>query len=642
MRGSNVLLGLGPVLVLAVGVAACGPEAPPPVTAVAPKPSAEPQKKPPIVEDRSPVEAPAGLVVQAHSVGWKGLVRTLKTWLPATAELDPRALVRELALPVLDRVVDIDKPVDLAVRVLDARRAEFGVAFGVEDGVDVADVVKDHYKLEAQPGGIQLLQPLSGGKAQCALAPALGASKHRVVCTRLGDDPMPLAPWLARGVTRREFASAARVEVDVAALKKTFGSDLEKGRAFARGELASDVQSGYPSLDKAFKPIAKALIDEAFDLVDDLDGLALEANAPADGLEVSLQASFSAMKSWTARLMLAGGDAPTTASPRLAKLPGDGGWLGMFSRQSAQHDALLAPIQAAAQELVTALAADFKWPAKDRELALEVVKLAFPASADTSTVTGHQGQVAWPEGTPKPYGDVARMTSSFFLSKSWSVTAAERPSKSSVGFAKALFALASRPAFADTYRALAKDRLAFKITTRPLAIKELPKGSFAEQADIELLVPGKPAPAPAKGKKPAPKGKDQPLLKLTTEAIVVPDGAARTWSALGHNLPEGELWKRLSGAMAGSTSSPLGARARFGFLGVGAPSSGGLLTLDGLVRSFLSAGKGEKLLGQLPDQGRGALYWRVSSSKPPKAVGELSVFVPRDFITAVFFAGARF
>lgn len=76
-------------------------------------------------------------------------------------------------------------------------------------------------------------------------------------------------------------------------------------------------------------------------------------------------------------------------------------------------------------------------------------------------------------------------------------------------------------------------------------------------------------------------------------------GNGRAWIGIGHNLAEGDLWK------------------------------------------LLGTGRSEKHLGELPDQGRGALVWRVTPSKPPKASGGLAVFVPRDFITAAFFA-ARF
>jgi len=648
MRGSSVLefLGVAPVLLLSLGVCACGPAeaAPPPVTAAAPKPSVEP-KKAPIVEDRTPVDAPPGLVVQAHTIGPKALVRSLKTWLPANAEIDPRALVSEIASTTLERIVDIEKPADVAVQVHEKKDHEprFAVAFAVEDGLDVVAAVKQNYRAEVRPGGVLELVPNSGGKAHCVVAPAIGPAKHRLVCTQRGEDPMILAPWLARGVTRKEApASAARVEVDVAALKKTYSSELDKGRAFARGDLASEVKTGYDALDHALKGIVKSLADEVFDTIEDLDSLTLDATAPAEGAQLSLTTAFSGTKSWTARLMLAGGDTPSPANPRLAKLPGDGAWLGLFIRGNPQHDALIAPIQTAAREVISALATDFKWPAKDRELALEVVKLAFPASADTAYVGGNLGRVEWPEGAPKPYGDFARFGSSAMLSKNWSISVVERDPKIPIALAKAFFAWAQKPSFADTYRALTKDRLAIKVTSKPIANKDLPKGSFAQHGEIELSVPEKSAEAPKAKGKPAPKAtKATALVKLVSDTIVAPDGNGRAWIGFAQNLPEGDLWKRLSGAMAGTGGGLLGGKPGFDFVVAGTPTSGGLLAIDGFAHTFVHSRKTDDLIAKLPDQGKGAFAWRLTPSKPPKSTAEFSLLVPRDAIAAAYIAIVR-
>lgn len=643
MRGSHLIAlpTVAPVLLvlLTLGASGCGPaEAPPPATAAATKPAAE-AKKPVIVEDRTPVEAPAGLVVQAHSAGLKALVRSVKTWIPGSVELDPRALVSEVASSTLERIVDIDKPVDFAVLAAKDgdRDPSFAVAFGVEDGLDVAAAIKDNYRTEPLPGGVLRLVPNSGSKSHCVVAPALGAAKHRLVCTRRGDDPMPLAPWLARGVTRKdEPQSVARLEVDIAALKKTYKSEIEKGRVVVRSEIASEVKTGYAELDRAIKPIAKSLADEFFDAVDDLEALTIDGTAPAEGAQLALTMAFSGTKSWTARAMLAGGDAPSPANPRFAKLPGDGSWLGMFQRGLPQHDALIAPIQTAVRDLITALAVDFKWPAKDRDLALEVVKLAFPASADTAFVSGNAGKVEWPEKAPRPHGDVERFGAGALLSKSWSVSVVERDAKGPIALAKAFFAWAQRPSFAATYRALTKDRLGIKVTAKPLAIKDLPKGAFAQRGEIELLLPPKADDAPAGKGKPAPKGKDTPLLKLVTETIVAPEGNTRTWVAYSQNMGDGEAWKRLSGAMSGVAGGSLGSRPGFDFVVAGTPTAGGLIALDGLFHTFTRTRKSDDMLSKLPDQGRGAFQWRITPSKPPKSTSELTLLVPRDAIAAVY------
>lgn len=613
----------------------CGPsEAPPPVTPA--KPAVEAKKPPPIVEDRSPVEAPPGLAVQAHAVGLKTLVRGIKAYLPGSANIDPRAVVREVADASLERILDVDKPADLVVQVpdgggKDAQIPRVAVAFGVEDDLDVANAVKDSYRVEVLPGGVLKLVPVGGNDVRCVVAPALGPAKRRLVCGLTGNDPMGLAPWLARGVTRKEpGAAAVRLDVDVAMVKQKYRSELEKAHAFGRGDLASEVKTGWAELDRALKTITKSVVDEVFDVIDDVDALSLEATTPEAGVQLGLSATFAGTKSWVARMMLAGGDNPGPANPRLAKLPGDGVWLAAFSRATPQSDALIAPIQTALKDVVTALATDFKWPAKDRDLALEVVKLAFPAAVDTAFVSANLGKVELPDGTPKPRGDFARATANAFLSKSWSLSVVDRDAKAPTAFAKALFAWAQRPSFADTYRALTRDRLAIKVTTKALAAKGLPKGSWAQRAEVELSIPGDEKPAKGKAKKPTA------LAKLVTETIVAPDGPQRTYVAVAQNLGEGELVKVLSNALTGAPPGALGARPGFDFLTQGTPTLGGLFAIDGLTRTTLHTRKTEELLAKLPDQGKGAFAFRMTPSKPPKATTDVAVLVPRDAIAAAW------
>ncbi|MBI2391954.1 MAG: hypothetical protein HYV09_20350 [Deltaproteobacteria bacterium] len=614
----------------------CGPsEAPPPVTPA--KPVVEAKKPPPIVEDRSPVEAPPGLAVQAHAIGLKTLVRGVKAYLPGNATLDPRALVREVADASLERILDVDKPADLVVQVpegtgKDAQIPRVAVAFGVEDDLDVANAVKDSYRVEVLPGGVMRLVPVGGNEVRCVVAPALGPARRRLVCGLTGNDPLGLAPWLARGVTRKEPAAAAvRVDVDVTMVKKKYAVEIDKAHAFGRGDLASEVKTGWAELDRVLKGITKNVVDEVFDVIDDLDTLSLEAATPEAGVQLGLTATFAGTKSWVARMMLAGGDNPGPANPRLAKLPGDGVWLAAFSRATPQSDGLIAPIQTALKDVVTALALDFKWPAKDRDLALEVVKLAFPAAVDTAFVSANLGKVELPGGTPKPHGDVARATANAFLSKAWSVSVIERDAKAPTAFVKALFAWAQRPSFADTYRALTKDRLAIKVTTKALAAKDLPKGSWAQRAELELSIPSDDKPAKGKGAK-----KPTALAKLVTDTIIAPDGPNRTWVGVAQNLGDGELPKVLATALGGAPASPIGSRPGFDFLTQGTPTIGGLFAIDGLTRTALHTRKTEELLTKLPDQGKGAFVFRMTPSKPPKATTEVTALIPRDAIAAVW------
>ncbi len=628
MRASSVLFVL-------LSLSACGPAGPPPSTPVAAKP-VTPPPAPKIVEDRSPAEAPAGLVMQGHAIALRSLARSARAYLPASAPaLDPRKIVSSMGDGSLDRIVDVDKPADIAMVLPEQGKPgkppmpNIGFAFGVEDNADVIGAMKGSYRVEVRAGGVQELIPNGGTKGSCVVAPAIGPAKHRLICAVEGD-VMPLVPWLARGVTRNpEPTAPLHVEVDVARIRKTYATEIEKGRAIARGEMASEIKTGFTEIDRVLKTWAKTAIDEAFDLVEDLERLNLDVALPTEGVQPTLSFAFSGTKSWTARMMLAGGDSTGGPSKTFAKLPSDNAWLAGWSRATPQSDALITPFQTALKDLVDAMASEFKWPAKDRDLALDIVKNLFPAAADMAFVSGNMGRVELPANAPKAYG-FARSFSEAFLSKTYSVSVVERDAKPSIALAKSLAAWLVRPSVVETYRKLTKDRMTAKITVKPLTNKDLPKGAFAQRYELELGV--LPTDEPKKGAKP----KVDWINKLSTESIIVPEGSTRSFVGFGQNLGDGDLWKKVQTAMTGSGTA-MSAAPGYPFVTEGNPVTAMLMTVDGTVRSFDKKGKfSNEALPKLPDQGKSAFAWRVSASKPPKAQAELTAHIPRDAIAAVY------
>ncbi len=634
-------------VVLAFAVAACSPEAPKPV---APIPAnTEPKKSAPaIVEDRSPVEEPNNIVARAHAQSLRSIVKSVRGYLPASAPaLDPRTIVHELGDGTLDRIVDVDKPADIAVVLPEQGQSGkppmpiAALAFGVEDGLDIAAAVKESYDVEVRPGGIQALVTRGMKTSRCVVAPALGPAKHRLVCALEGD-PMVLAPWLARGVTRApEPNFPLHAEVEVARIRKMFASDLEKGRIVMRGEVANEIKTGFAEIDRVFKTWAKAAVDEAFDLLDDLDRVTLDVALPAEGAQPTLSMAFGATKSWLARMMLAGGDTPGAASKVLGKMPGDSAWLAGFSRATPQSDALAQPLQTALKDLVDAAASEFKWPGKDRDAALEVVKTLFPAAADTTFVSGYAGKVELPANTPPARG-IGKPLAQAFLSKTFSVSTVERDTKASIALGKALAAWAVKPSFAQTYRTLTGERMTVKVAVKPITAKGLPKGSFGQHFDLDLGVVEQSETTEAKGGKKA-KPKEASVAKLGFDSIIVPEGTSRSWVGFSQNLGDGELWKKLQGAMSGTTNAPLSSIPGYEFATSGTPTGGALMTVDATVKSFDTKGaKANELLSKLPDGGHSALSWRITPSKPPKSTTEVAAFIPRDLISGIFLAFTRY
>ncbi len=614
------------------GAVGCGPENPTPATPT-PVASASSAKPVMIAEDRSPVEQPAGLVASLHLASPKALVKALKSWLPGKLgadELDPRMLVPALlSARAVDRIVDIDKPIDLTVQVTEGNskaRPRIAVAFGIEDDVDFATALKDTYKIEVVSGGIRRLVPTvpAARNESCVIVPALGAAKRRLVCSLSHEHDAHstdvLGPWLARGVTQKPETAPIHGELDVAALRKAFAADWQKAHDFMRGELVSETKVGHPELDKAVKKTARAVVDDVFDFLEDLDGVAMDAQLPETGPLVTTSATFSTQKAWLTKAFLLGTEINSKVPEAFGKLPSAGAWLAMFSRGTPAADALGVPYQTALLEFVEAAAVDFKWAKKDKDLALEVVRLMFQKSADGYAVVGDGGKSDVKlDKSELPY-EIRDLVPALSR-KSWSVGLGERDGKPVVELYQKLTDFLGRPVFADLVRQLTKDHYSIKVKVDQKAPKDLPKGSFARALDFEIgLVDGT-------GKK----AKVKPITHLGYSLIVVPEGN-HTWSSGASNLSLVDLWPHLKGAMDGSASSKVGALAGFHVATSGTPSSGGIMMFDAPLRSLDKKEKVEEVLGKLPDGGKGPLAWRSTATKGQKQVAEVTVHVPRDLI----------
>ncbi len=627
---------------VALGGVGCGPENPTPATPppVASSGSAKPAM---IAEDRSPVEAPPGLVASLHLTSPKALVKALKSWVPGKLgadELDPRMLVPAmLSARAVDRVVDIDKPIDMTVQVTEGNtkaRPRIAIAFGIEDDVDFATALKDTYRIEVISGGVRRLVPTSPAarNESCVIVPALGAAKRRLVCSISHEHDAHstdvLGPWLARGVTQKPETAPIHGELDVAALRKAFATDWQKAHDFIKGELASESKLGHPELDKVIKKTARAVVDDVFDFLEDLDGVTMDAQLPETGPLVTTSATFSTQKAWLSKAFLIGAEINSKVPEAFGKLPAAGAWLALFSRGTPAADALGVPYQTALLEFVEAAAVDFKWAKKDKELALEVVRLLFQKSSDGYAVVGDGGKSDLKiDKSDLPYE--IRDLLPALSRKSWSVGFGDRDGKPVVELYQKLTEFLGRPVFTDLVRELTKDHFSVKVKVDQKAPKDLPKGAFARALDFEI------GQVEGTGKK----AKVKPITHLGYSLIVVPEGN-HTWSSGATNLALVDLWPHLKGAMDGSGSPKVGALGGFDVATKGTPSSGGIMMFDAPLRSLDKKEKVEEMLQKLPDGGKGPLAWRSTATKGPKQVCEVTVQVPRDFIALGAFVMRKF
>lgn len=665
---------LGALVLALSGVISCGGgDTPPAKTAGSSPPS---RARRPIVEDRSPVPRPKGLLAQLHSVGLGPSVRAVMPYLPpGVPKVDPRALAEVLTSmnasidQVVDtaQMIDVDRPIDAAVLLEvpgGAREPQFAAAFavGLLDGVDLDALLEARgTRVEIAPGGVRRLfpDPEKFGIARdhvekssrCVIAPAIGATTHRLICAYDGD-PLVLAPWLARGVTREPDGSAFHVEVDVAAARNLFASELENYRAKAKAIAAPELKLGWPNLDRVAKKLGVALIDEIFDFAEDLDAYAFDLDLAKEGPRFTATSTFGSSKSWIARAALAGGESPRPAPQAFGRLPAKDALFAIFGRATPETNALIQPLQSAVADLIDAAAADFQWPAKDRAAALEVVKFSFPTAADVATVSGMDFQRLADEVKSKKDAivkdddakrDAQSMLKDFLSPSSFGISVAEREAKVSIDALRALATFASRPSFAKTITTLAKGRVKFDLKVREVSPKGLPKGSFGQRWDFAVALPEHGAagatpnaPAPKGGKKGEPPlPKFGPPTKFYSEFLVAAEGA-RTWTGYGQNLPEGDLSRRLQAALSG-TGPTLSQQLGFELATQGTPASGGLVIFEGATQTLLATNEPaiKEFVEALPDRGRGAFAWQGGATKPPRKTAESVIFVPRDLVAVV-------
>lgn len=653
MRTRN-LLRFAPALLPLLAPLSCGPEAPAPNAGnVKPVASAKPSATVQEVA-LTPVEAPEGLAVTVRVKSPRAASAAVLQLVPEAKDFKLDAILKEMATDdALASLLDVDQPVDIAfierMRVNNPNAYDdgqyVGFAIGIRDDADFG-ALNGKFKLVGGADGVQYVVR-EGKDGQwfhaCAVAAAMGPSKRRLVC---GDDHERkhldlLLPWLVRGAPNRVVADDVRVDLFASAYKKKYANDLRDGRDDAASGVAGGIKTEHAELDRVLRRAAKAVVAESFGLVDDFDHGGLSVNFGAMGPELKVDATFAAATSWLTKSLLSGGDVTTPVPALFGKLPIDRAGFAGFVRATPQHDALMQPLQTFTGELVEAAAADFKWAKADKELALQTVRLMFPKAADSLVVYGRGDDklaAAKPKAAPaKAKGDKPgekhdgesklEQLREGLARPTWSLTAIERPVDQSIELSKSWAALATKPALAGVIKQVSEETVDLKVTTKLMPAKELkalPKGSFGQTYDITATVFAK-----AKDKK---RGKERGKIHFVVEEMLVPDGG-RVWAAMGTNLAQGELSRRVLDGIAGkgTTASSLPGYAAFT---AGTPSFGMMIRLGEFVREMLppkGTEKAEEILGQLPDKGNSVLSIRSSATRAGAGgTAQIVVQLPRD------------
>jgi hypothetical protein len=422
------------------------------------------------------------------------------------------------------------------------------------------------------------------------------------------------APWLSRGATQeKDDGKSAWLDVDFVELRAAFKKQIDEVRPMLRDELVRTVElPKYPAIEAIARKIAGNAFDDAFDLMDDAEHARLGGTFEEDGAKVALTAKLGSARSWSARVLLAGADGKAPP-PLFAKATADA-WLAAFSRGSPAMDECMHPVEKSAVDLVEAIASDLKWTKKDRDGALDVVKILFPASADTVVVAGES------PGKKLDWDDpITAYLQSMLGGSSWSVTSAARPAKTSIDQAKGLAAFFTRPSVLGLVKSLTHGEWSLSLGHKETAVpKELPKGTYAHAWDITV------------------KTKTKTVLHATAQEIVAPDGDARSVIGNAFNLTSAQLVARMLESMQGKAPKTFGARPGLGYLTESQASDGVAIALDALIRVFapLADAKPSELTAKLPGAGKGSLMMRVTSTASGKGGDvEIGAMVPSDVLS---------
>ncbi len=618
--------------------AACGPgQAPPSTTAIA-APSASVRATPaPPAEDRTKVAAPAGLFAHVHVESPWSAAASIGACAPRVFDKLNVGKLAELIVgsSALARHVDFRRPMDLAIaagppgrRGRDELDVVWAFAF---DPADLEPDVDGLFTLEKLPGGVRRLQlardrrdaepELRTWRHACVIAPAIGDSPYRLVCTeqRRAGALDRLAPWLARGVTADASAGPAmHAWIDLDAIRARYRDSWDRARDELESWVGGLVHSGYEQVDRAAKRLGRRAADDLFDTLDDARAIELSAEPGADGLAITGALRLSTTSAWTSRLLLAAADAPGGPRPEHRGLFGDKAHSGGFSRASRSFDPLYGALVGGANDLLDALAHDLKWSPQDGAAWSSLVARALGPSVDRAWVDVVPASAQGPSAPGSTKGDLLEGAVRSALAPGVSLSVEERPAAQEIALAKALGAQLASPTTARAIKALTDGALVIDARVSPESTTALPPGSFAQKLALSVSIADAGAVRP---------GWPQ---KIDLVQLVIPDGD-RCWTAVARRTPTSEAIALLNAARKAGAPTALALEP------VLAPSGalGSFATIRSLANAASQSTEVADFLAKLPNAGQDPLVVRLAAAREGAGgVARVTLLLPRDVVAA--------
>jgi hypothetical protein len=224
--------------------------------------------------------------------------------------------------------------------------------------------------------------------APCAVAPSVGRSPARLVCTEKDKNLEKVTGYLTRNVAALpDPASDIHGEVKLRGLLDKYGRSWANQ---ARGLpiLADELKLKIPVFDDAVAEAAAALASEAGNILADADGVVLDAKLDEQrGLTVSATLKFADKKSWIVQTILDGSDQAGAAPDLFWNAPKDADTL---SYSHGGDPARWEPILRVGRGLIEGgLEHENVATAGDRKAIAGLLKLPFKKNAVTVMASGH-------------------------------------------------------------------------------------------------------------------------------------------------------------------------------------------------------------------------------------------------------------
>ena len=541
------------------------PSGPPPAASVAPPPLVAP--------DMTPVPEPPSLQVTVHLAHPRqtfdqvaSLIKPLAAFFGNSKKLDLESMIDKAAGAHLGALIDLDKPVDLAMTNLDGDGDPKAVAAAVLDDANAARPMLEREYTWKQTGlGTARLElrpdVAAGGESKpCLVFPAAGTTS-RLVCGEDLGTLEKLGPYVARTMGRLEGRDDVRVEVFVKRLEA------------AKKAMAENMGSGSSTKDTG----EKLLDDVAGKLPDDVGRVLFEASFDGKVVDARMTTHFDSSQAPLTKALVGLG-APGAPPAVFDRLPHDA-FAAWYGRGAVASE--IAPMARLLFDGLRSWIVDDGYTESAADAAVAPLRKMLLTGGGWAMAVGSppdRARAALDAYVDGGKNTVAARSKARVGSLGWMVAGVEEPPATWIdawrAFVKADAARPTRKAKAK--HSTTKDDTHMVITPVPPQL-QLPAGTLHVEARVNQN------PAWLAEHKSWKLGPGETYVPHTEHLFVVPDGS-RTWLAAAEDPALAAAQVRAS--LGGAPSATLASRADMDVFRSAPASQGGFLTVAALASWF--------------------------------------------------------